>query len=93
MSNTLKFEVVKHYYAIEVGCDVYPQKKGMIDVVVNHNNTNVAVVSFNENIPNGTVFWQIDFIPVDYYQKITDCKDQIIALSADYLRTRELNYD
>ena len=93
MSNIPKFKVEKHYYSIAVGCDVYPQKKGMIEVVVSNNDTHVAVVAFNENVPNGTVFWQIDYTPIDYYKKITDCKDQIIALSADYLRTLGLNYD
>lgn len=96
--HNLVFEARSHYYAIEPGIDVYPEKKGMIDVQVfdSIKNKEVAMVAFNEhrtNADNAAVFWQIDSKDMQYFINVTNQKEKIKNLAYTYLKSIGLNYD
>ena len=92
MSSAIKFYVANYYYSIKVGSNIYSQKKGMIDVEVFDHDLKIAVVAFNENIPKGTLFWQISRLE-QQNEKYLPYKDTIIRLAANYLTIKGLNYD
>lgn len=89
------FEVRDHYYSIDKGIDIYPNKLGMIDVRIFDSNKNkeVAVVAFNENIPKGNIFWSVSYNDIDYYIKITNNSEKIKELAYNYLKSLDLSYD
>jgi len=89
------FEVREHYYSIDKGKDIYPNKLGMIDVRIFDSNKNkeVAVVAFNENIPKGKIIWTISYNDIDYYMKVTNHPEKIKELAYNYLKSLDLNFD
>ena len=87
--NNILFEAREHYYSIQPGNDIYPQKKGMVDVRIYDGlkNKEVAVVAFNEQrtkAEDGAVFWQLGHEDTQYYINVTNCKQKIQTLE-DFL--------
>ena len=96
MSNIV-FEAREHYYFIEPGDDKFPEfkKLGMIDVRVfdSQKNIEVAVVSFNKNIPKGQLFWKSASDDIRYFKDVYHLGKEINNVAYQYLKKKGLNYD
>ena len=96
MSNIV-FEAQEHYYFIEPDDDKFPEfkKLGMIDVRVfdSQKNKEVAVVSFNKNIPKGQLFWKSAADDIRYFKDFYHRGEEINNVAYVYLKEKGLNYD
>ena len=95
--SSIVFEAREHYYFIEPGHDKFPEikKLGMIDVRVfdSQKNIEVAVVSFNENIPKGQLFWKSAADDITYFKDVYHSGKEINNVAYQYLKEKGLNYD